>query len=62
MKAIEIIEQIKGNANICIAVLDGPVDLTHPCFNKAKITKLETLVSGIARMDQVHNTELMLPA
>ncbi|AKB58292.1 PatA/PatG family cyanobactin maturation protease [Methanosarcina barkeri] len=48
MKAIEIIEQIKGNANICIAVLDGPVDLTHPCFNKAKITKLETLVSGIA--------------
>ncbi|RPJ77594.1 MAG: peptidase S8, partial [Alphaproteobacteria bacterium] len=47
MKATEIIEQIKEDANICIAVLDGPVDLTHPCFNKAKITQIETLVSGI---------------
>lgn len=48
MKATEIMEQIKGDANICIAVLDGPVDLNHPCFDKAKITQLETLVSGVA--------------
>lgn len=48
MKATEFMEQIKGDANICIAVLDGPVDLTHPCFDKAKITQLETLVSGVA--------------
>ncbi len=40
-------EQTLGDAEICIAVLDGPVDLTHPCFNKAKITQLETLVSGV---------------
>ena len=48
MKATEIMEQTIGDPNICIAVLDGPVDLTHPCFNKAKITQLETLVSGVA--------------
>ena len=48
MKATEIMEQTEGDANICIAVLDGPVDLNHPCFNKAKITKIETLVSDVA--------------
>ncbi len=47
MKATEIMEQTEGDANICIAVLDGPVDLNHPCFDKAKITQLETLVSGV---------------
>jgi cyanobactin maturation PatA/PatG family protease len=48
MKATELMEQTEGDVNICIAVLDGPVDLTHPCFSKAKITKLESLVSDIA--------------
>lgn len=48
MKAKEILQRIAGDAKICIAVLDGPVDLTHPCFNRAKITQLETLVSGVA--------------
>lgn len=48
MKAKEIIEQTLGNPYICVAVLDGPVDLTHPCFYNAKITQLETLVSGVA--------------
>ena len=45
-------EQIAGDADICVAVLDGPVDLTHPCFNKAKLTQLETLVSGVASEGQ----------
>lgn len=49
MKATEIIMQIEGDANICIAVLDGLVDLTHPCFGKAKITQLESLVSDAAK-------------
>ncbi len=48
MKATELMKQTEGDANICIAVLDGPVDLNHPCFNKAKITQLEALVSGVA--------------
>ncbi len=47
MKSTEIMENIEGDANICIAVLDGPVDLNHPCFNKTKITKIETLVSDV---------------
>lgn len=49
MKATEIMEQIEGDANICIAVLDGPVDLTHPCFDKANITQLDSLVSDVAK-------------
>jgi len=48
MKETEIIEQTVGNGNICVAILDGPVDLTHPCFNNAKLTQLETLVSGVS--------------
>lgn len=48
MKATELMEQTEGDVNICIAVLDGPVDLNHPCFDEAKITQLETLVSGVA--------------
>lgn len=47
MKATEIMERITGDASICIAVLDGPVDLNHPCFDKAKITQLESLVSNV---------------
>src|SRR6478672_2915727 len=34
-----------GDPNICIAVLDGPVDLSHPCFRGAALTKVQTLVS-----------------
>ena len=37
-----------GNPDVCVAVLDGPVDLSHPCFDSAKLTRLETLVSGVA--------------
>jgi len=48
METTEIIEQTIGDADICVAVLDGPVDLTHPCFKKAKLSQLETLVSGVA--------------
>jgi PatG C-terminal/Subtilase family len=33
-----------GDPEICIAVLDGPVDLSHPCFRRANVTRLNTLV------------------
>lgn len=37
-----------GDPAICVAVLDGPVDLAHPCFLGANLTQWETLVPGIA--------------
>lgn len=36
------------NPRICIAVFDGLVDQSHPCFDGAQLTRLPTLVSGIA--------------
>lgn len=41
-------EKFGGNPNICIAVLDGPVDQSHPCFDGANLTRLPTLVAGVA--------------
>ncbi|KQX59449.1 hypothetical protein ASE09_04020 [Streptomyces sp. Root66D1] len=29
---------------MCVALLDGPVDLSHPCFAGADLTRLDTLV------------------
>ena len=37
-----------GDPGICVAVLDGPVDLTHPCFAGANIRRLDTLVQDPA--------------
>ncbi|MEU1283527.1 S8 family serine peptidase [Kitasatospora sp. NPDC005856] len=34
-----------GDPAVCIAVLDGPVDLSHPCFEGADLTRLDTLVT-----------------
>jgi cyanobactin maturation PatA/PatG family protease len=34
----------RGDSRVCIAVLDGPVDISHPCFQGAKLTQLQTLV------------------
>jgi cyanobactin maturation PatA/PatG family protease len=33
----------RGDDRICIAVLDGPVDRSHPCFRQAKLSQLDTL-------------------
>lgn len=35
-----------GNPAVCVAVLDGPVDLTHPCFDGCDLTILPTLVAN----------------
>lgn len=37
-----------GVPGVCIAILDGPVDQSHPCFDGAHLTQLPTLVSGVA--------------
>ncbi|WP_287356994.1 S8 family serine peptidase [Moorena sp. SIO3B2] len=34
-----------GDSRVCVAVLDGSVDLSHPSFQGAQLTKLPTLVS-----------------
>src|SRR5438105_4981883 len=36
-----------GHAKICVAVLDGPVDVTHPSLNGANLVQRKTL----ARID-----------
>ncbi|MFE7546607.1 cyanobactin maturation protease PatG family protein [Streptomyces gardneri] len=33
-----------GDPRVCVALLDGPVDLSHPCFVGADLTRLTTLV------------------
>lgn len=45
---------------VCVAVLDGPVDLSHPCFDGANIRRLDTLVqdpAGAGPMS-VHGTHI----
>lgn len=36
-----------GVSNVCVAVLDGSIDISHPCFEGANITRLSTLASSI---------------
>jgi hypothetical protein len=38
-----------GDPAITIAVLDGPVDLAHPCFAGAELTEVATLTGGAAQ-------------
>jgi cyanobactin maturation PatA/PatG family protease len=47
----ELMAMTQGDKNICIAVLDGPVDRDHPCFEGADLTRLPSLVKGEARPD-----------
>ena len=37
-----------GEPSVCVAVLDGSVDLEHPCFAGASIEPLETLVCNMS--------------
>ncbi|MFF5010875.1 S8 family serine peptidase [Streptomyces phaeochromogenes] len=41
-------QELLGSPEVRVAVLDGPVDLTHPCFSGSSLTRLPTLVSGPA--------------
>jgi cyanobactin maturation PatA/PatG family protease len=44
----ELWAECLGDPRICVAVLDGPVDLSHPNLAAANLTRIETLASGIA--------------
>jgi cyanobactin maturation PatA/PatG family protease len=37
-----------GHPHICIAVLDGPVDRSHPSLAAANLTPIETLAAGVS--------------
>jgi len=54
-----------GDPRICVAVLDGPVDLSHPCFAGANVRRLDTLVQdpagqGSMSVHGTHVTSLVL--
>jgi cyanobactin maturation PatA/PatG family protease len=42
----ELWADTRGDPVVCIAILDGPVDLSHPSFRGANLAQLETLVPG----------------
>jgi hypothetical protein len=35
-----------GDPHICVAILDGPVDLSHPSLRRAQLRQLDTLAGG----------------
>ena len=41
----ELWAETLGDPRLCIAVLDGPVDQSHPSLHAANLTRLETLGS-----------------
>ena len=41
-------DQTLGDPRICIALLDGPVDLSHPSLRTANLTQIKTLVPDSA--------------
>ena len=49
-----------GDPSICIAVLDGPVDLSHPCFTGANLTLIESTSPNTAdqRVPSQHGTHV----
>lgn len=38
-----------GDPKVCVAVLDGPVDLSHPSFSGANLTEVQTIVPEVER-------------
>jgi cyanobactin maturation PatA/PatG family protease len=53
-----------GDPGVCVAVVDGPVDLTHPCFEGADLRRVATLVqdpasSGSMSAHGTHVTSLV---
>jgi cyanobactin maturation PatA/PatG family protease len=56
----ELWAETKGDSGVCVAVLDGPVDQSHPCFAGANLTKLQTLVADVASSGQMsgHGTHI----
>ena len=47
-----------GSPEICVAVLDGPVDLAHAAFRGANVKALEMPVSSDDVVDRAHGTHV----
>ncbi|NEO97901.1 MAG: PatA/PatG family cyanobactin maturation protease [Symploca sp. SIO2E9] len=57
----ELWAKTKGHPEVCVAVIDGLVDVNHPCFKKANLKQLPTLVEGEASPQgqmSVHGTHV----
>ncbi|MFF8868357.1 S8 family serine peptidase [Streptomyces sp. NPDC015139] len=57
-------DDLLGDARVCVAVLDGPVDLSHPCFAGADLTRVNTLVQepagpGLMSLHGTHVASLL---
>jgi cyanobactin maturation PatA/PatG family protease len=52
--------QTTGDRRVCIAVLDGPVDLAHPCFRGASLAQLDSLAlpCGTSGAASAHGTHV----
>ncbi|HEY6327964.1 MAG TPA: S8 family serine peptidase, partial [Blastocatellia bacterium] len=52
--------QSTGDSKICVAVIDGPVDLSHPCFQGANLSVVETLVPNVVDdgLASLHGTHI----
>jgi cyanobactin maturation PatA/PatG family protease len=54
-----------GHPDVCVSVLDGPVDLNHPCFRGASLRRVDTLVqdpagAGTMSMHGTHVASVLL--
>lgn len=54
----ELQSETLGSPDVCVAVLDGLVDLSHPAFNGANVTTLETLAAQEESADRTHGTHV----
>jgi hypothetical protein len=52
--------EVRGDCEVCVAVLDGPADLSHPCFRGADLTRVDTLIQDPAGVDRMsaHGTHV----
>ena len=50
----------RGDPRVCVALLDGPVDTSHPCFEGASLERLPTLVqdTGATGTMAAHGTHV----
>ncbi len=51
----ELWQETSGDPRICVAVLDGPVDQTHPCFRGAQLSALPTTVPNTVAGGRMSN-------
>jgi cyanobactin maturation PatA/PatG family protease len=41
-------DEVVPDTDVCVAILDGPVDLSHPCFRGARLRRVDSLVADEA--------------